>query len=131
MRSLEAGIEIRATPEAVFDLIHDYGRQLETPEPLRTPSDNNKVCLTPEPPFSLNLDRWAFEGPKGMRIVPRVAVSGAGDSKLELTNLSSYGEDLCFGASVGARLGGPFDGVRIWSAEPLMVGRVEWRSTHK
>ena len=29
MRSLEAGIEIRATPEAVFDLIHDYGRRLE------------------------------------------------------------------------------------------------------
>ena len=28
MRSLEAAIEIRANPEAVFDLIHDYGRRL-------------------------------------------------------------------------------------------------------
>jgi hypothetical protein len=29
MRSLEAAIEIRARPEAVFDLIHDYARRLE------------------------------------------------------------------------------------------------------
>jgi uncharacterized protein YndB with AHSA1/START domain len=29
MRSLEAAVEIRATPEAVFDLIHDYSRRLE------------------------------------------------------------------------------------------------------
>jgi len=29
VRSLEAAIEIRATPEAVFDLIHDYPRRLE------------------------------------------------------------------------------------------------------
>jgi hypothetical protein len=29
MRSLEAAIEIRASPEAVFDLIHDYARRLE------------------------------------------------------------------------------------------------------
>jgi hypothetical protein len=29
MRSLEAAIEIRARPEAVFDLIHDYPRRLE------------------------------------------------------------------------------------------------------
>jgi hypothetical protein len=29
VRSLEAAIDIRATPEAVFDLIHDYGRRLD------------------------------------------------------------------------------------------------------
>jgi len=29
MRSLEATIEIRASPEIVFDLIHDYARRLE------------------------------------------------------------------------------------------------------
>ena len=29
MRSLAAAIEIRASPEAVFDLIHDYARRLE------------------------------------------------------------------------------------------------------
>lgn len=29
MRSLEAAIEIRASPAAVFDLIHDYARRLE------------------------------------------------------------------------------------------------------
>jgi polyketide cyclase/dehydrase/lipid transport protein len=29
MRSLEAAIEIRASPEAIFDLIHDYARRLE------------------------------------------------------------------------------------------------------
>ena len=29
MRTLEATIEIRASPEAVFDLIHDYARRLE------------------------------------------------------------------------------------------------------
>lgn len=29
LRSLEASIDIRAEPEAVFDLIHDYGRRLE------------------------------------------------------------------------------------------------------
>jgi uncharacterized protein YndB with AHSA1/START domain len=29
MRSLEAAIEIRASPEVVFDLIHDYARRLE------------------------------------------------------------------------------------------------------
>ena len=29
MRSLEAAIEFRASPEAVFDLIHDYARRLE------------------------------------------------------------------------------------------------------
>lgn len=29
MRSIEAAIEIRNTPEAVFDLIHDYDRRLE------------------------------------------------------------------------------------------------------
>jgi len=29
MRTLEGAIEIRASPEAVFDLIHDYGRRLE------------------------------------------------------------------------------------------------------
>jgi len=29
MRSLEAAVEIRASPEAVFDLIHDYARRLE------------------------------------------------------------------------------------------------------
>jgi uncharacterized protein YndB with AHSA1/START domain len=29
MRSLEAAIEIRASPEAVFDLVHDYARRLE------------------------------------------------------------------------------------------------------
>lgn len=29
MRSLEAAIEIRASPEAVFDLLHDYARRLE------------------------------------------------------------------------------------------------------
>jgi hypothetical protein len=29
MRSLEAAIEICASPEAVFDLIHDYARRLE------------------------------------------------------------------------------------------------------
>jgi Polyketide cyclase / dehydrase and lipid transport len=29
MRSIEAEIEIRASPEAVFDLVHDYGRRLE------------------------------------------------------------------------------------------------------
>lgn len=29
MRSLEAAIDIRASPEAVFDLIHDYPRRLE------------------------------------------------------------------------------------------------------
>jgi len=29
MRSLEAAIEIHASPEAVFDLIHDYPRRLE------------------------------------------------------------------------------------------------------
>ena len=29
MRSVEAAIEIRASPEAVFDLIHDYARRLE------------------------------------------------------------------------------------------------------
>ena len=29
MRSLEAAIEIRASPEAIFDLIHDYPRRLE------------------------------------------------------------------------------------------------------
>ncbi len=28
-RSLEAGIDIRAAPEAIFDLIHDYGRRLD------------------------------------------------------------------------------------------------------
>lgn len=29
MRSLEAAIEIHASPEAVFDRIHDYGRRLD------------------------------------------------------------------------------------------------------
>ena len=29
MRSLEAAIEIRASPEAIFDLIHDYARRLD------------------------------------------------------------------------------------------------------
>lgn len=29
MRSIEASIDIREKPEAVFDLIHDYGRRLE------------------------------------------------------------------------------------------------------
>lgn len=29
MRTLEAAIEIRANPEAVFDLIHDYPRRLD------------------------------------------------------------------------------------------------------
>lgn len=29
MRSLESAIEIRASPEAIFDLIHDYARRLE------------------------------------------------------------------------------------------------------
>jgi Polyketide cyclase / dehydrase and lipid transport len=29
LRSLEASIDIRAEPEAVFDRIHDYGRRLE------------------------------------------------------------------------------------------------------
>jgi hypothetical protein len=29
MRSLEAAIEIRASPEAIFDLIHDYSRRLD------------------------------------------------------------------------------------------------------
>src|SRR2546425_3859133 len=29
MRTVEAAIEIRARPEAVFDLIHDYARRLE------------------------------------------------------------------------------------------------------
>jgi hypothetical protein len=29
MRSLEASIDVRAGAEAVFDLIHDYGRRLE------------------------------------------------------------------------------------------------------
>ena len=29
MRSVEASIDIQATPEAVFDLIHDYSRRLE------------------------------------------------------------------------------------------------------
>jgi hypothetical protein len=29
MRSLEASVDIRATPEVVFDLIHDYPRRLE------------------------------------------------------------------------------------------------------
>jgi len=29
MRSIEAAIEIRASPEAVFDLVHDYSRRLE------------------------------------------------------------------------------------------------------
>jgi hypothetical protein len=29
MRSHEAAIEVRASPEAVFDLIHDYARRLE------------------------------------------------------------------------------------------------------
>ena len=29
MRTLEAAIEIRASPEAVFDLIHDYRRRLD------------------------------------------------------------------------------------------------------
>jgi hypothetical protein len=29
MRSLQAEIDIRAAPEAVFDLIHDYGRRIE------------------------------------------------------------------------------------------------------
>ena len=29
MRSLDASVEIRAEPAAVFDLIHDYGRRLE------------------------------------------------------------------------------------------------------
>lgn len=29
MRSIEAAVDIRATPEAVFDLIHDYPRRLE------------------------------------------------------------------------------------------------------
>lgn len=29
MRSIEASIDILAKPEAVFDLIHDYGRRLE------------------------------------------------------------------------------------------------------
>lgn len=29
MRSLEASIEIRASPEAIFDLTHDYARRLE------------------------------------------------------------------------------------------------------
>ena len=29
MRSVAAAIDIRATPEDVFDLIHDYGRRLE------------------------------------------------------------------------------------------------------
>ena len=29
MRSLDAAIEIRASPEAIFDLIHDYDRRLE------------------------------------------------------------------------------------------------------
>jgi Polyketide cyclase / dehydrase and lipid transport len=29
MSALEAAIEIRATPEAIFDLVHDYGRRLD------------------------------------------------------------------------------------------------------
>lgn len=29
MRTVEASIDIQASPEAVFDLIHDYGRRLE------------------------------------------------------------------------------------------------------
>jgi hypothetical protein len=29
MRTLEAAIEIRGTPEAIFDLIHDYPRRLD------------------------------------------------------------------------------------------------------
>src|SRR5262245_13736715 len=102
--------------------------KLRAPVPLRTPSDNNEVCLTPELPYRFDSDRFALVGSTGDPVVLRVSASNR-QSTVELAGRVSYGEDLCFAADVGADIGGPFDTIQIDSSSELRLAKVEWHST--
>jgi hypothetical protein len=104
--------------------------QLRSPVPLQTASDENEICLTPEAPYRVDTDRWAFAGPDGERIVVHVQLLGGG-AQVELSGLSESGGDLCRTAVVVANIGGPFDVVQIRSSATLPLAKVEWKSTHK
>jgi hypothetical protein len=105
---------------------------------LRTPGDNNEVCLEPAAPFTAT-DDFSIHGPDGGRIQPKVRlVSERGEYPLEnlsLTNLSlptdARGEALCLGAIVGAKLATEYRAVRVWSPSRLALRRVTWNSRHK
>ena len=103
--------------------------ELGKDQKLKTPGDNNEVCLHPASPFALR-DDFSIAAPGGLRILPKVRlVSDGGEYALEHASLTA--EALCLGATVGARLNSEYRAVRIWSPAPLSLMRVQWNSSHK
>jgi hypothetical protein len=63
----------------------ELGRDLE----LKTPGDNNEICLEPASPFVLR-DDFSIAAPDGARIVPKVRlVSDRGEYALDKASLSA------------------------------------------
>jgi hypothetical protein len=104
--------------------------RLEAPEPLRTPSDDNEVCLRVSEGWGFDGDAFALVSPDGRRVVPRVELISSEGSLVALT-LPIYQGDFCLSTETGKPPHAPYRAVRIRGDVGLSLREIWWYSTHK
>lgn len=101
---------------------------------LRTPGDNNQVCLAPAPPFSVDDSLWGIRTRDGATAnVAGVLVrpDGRTDSLESLVIWGDSTDYLCLMLRVGDAPSSTYSAVALTSSRSIELEKVFWLSTYK